>query len=230
MGTLATRAAALRLLFRAIYVLALAWLLLLTFDSDGSISRLGGVRVGAPVLLSVLIPLAAVMAWRSGRRLHAERTYGARAYVLGSRVFLALLWVVASAVTAGWVWMEEPWPLALRQGPDTSPAREVFQRNFGVEPSVSNVYARVDWSGTMYLAFSFEDAAVVERIVDRWSLRPARSTDTTEFASARLSWFPSAEALRQIPEKYVNDSSLGGISTLMWVDRVRRRVFYLQLG
>jgi hypothetical protein len=172
--------------------------------------------------------LATVLAWRSGRRRHAELTYGARAYDLGSRVLLALSWVAASAVTAGLVWMEEPWPLSLRQGPDTSLARGVFQRNFGVEPSISNVYARVDWTGTMYLAFSFEDAALIQRIVERQSLRPARSTDTAEVVVARLSWFPSAAALSQIPERYVNDSSRGRIS--MWVDRVRHRVFYIQLG
>jgi hypothetical protein len=230
MGKMATRAVALTLLFGAIHVLALAWLLILSFDSDGSISSLGSVRVGVPVLLSVVIPLATMLAWRSGRRRHAALTYGARAYVVYSRVFLALSWVAASAVTAGLVWMEEPWPLSLRQGPDTSLARGVFQRNFGVEPSISNVYARVDWSGTMYLAFSFEDAALVERIVERWSLRPARSTDPAEVVLARLSWFPSAEALRQLPERYVNDSSRGGTSTLMWVDRVRHRVFYIHFG
>ena len=160
MGNMATRSLALTLWVGAINVLALAWLLILSFDSQGSISSLARVRVALPVLLSVVIPVATVIAWRSGRHRHAERTFSARAYVFGSRVFLALVWVAASAVTGLLVWMEEPRPLSLRQGPDTSLARSVFQDNFGVEPSISNVYARVDWMGTTHLAFSFEDARV----------------------------------------------------------------------
>lgn len=224
------RAAVLLLLLSAINAIALAWWLILGFDSDGSISSLAGVRLAAPVALSVLVPIASVICWRSTRRRQFGLTHSTRAYVLGSIVFLAPSWAAASAVTAGLVWMEEPWPLSMLQGPDTSRARAVFHRNFGVEPSVSRVYARVDWAGTMYIAFSFEDAAIVERIVDRRSLRPVGSSENAEVGLAGPSWFPSAEALAQIPEMYVDDRSRDRMSTLMWVDRVRRRVFFLYLG
>ena len=145
-----------------------------------------------------------------------------------STVFLTLSWVAASAVTAGLLWMEEPWPLSLRQGPDTSSARSIFHDHFGVEPSVSNIYARVDWTGAMYLAFSFEDPAVVERLVERRSLRRVAPNERTAIAVKGPSWFPSSEGLRQIPETYTTDSTGGGVSTLMFVDRVRRRVFILE--
>ena len=124
-----------------------------------------------------------MIAWRSTRLRQFGLTRIARAYVLGSMVFLALSWAAASAAVAGSVLMEEPWPLSMLQGPDTSRAREVFHRNFGVEPSVSQVYARVDWAGTMHIAFSFEDAAVVERIVGRRALLPVPSRE-----NARSAW------------------------------------------
>jgi hypothetical protein len=226
----APRAAVFLLLLSAINAMALAWWLILGFDSGGSISSLSGVRFAAPVALSVLVPIVSVIGWRAIRRRQAGLTQRARAYVLGSIVFLALSWAPAIAVAAGLVWMEEPWPLSMQQGPDTSRARAVFRRNFGVEPSVSQVYARVDWAGTMYIAFSFEDAAVVQRIVVRRSLLPVSSSENAEVGVAGPSWFPSAAALAQLPEKYVDDLSRGRKSTLMWVDRVRRRVFVLYLG
>lgn len=231
MGSMSTpRAAVLLLLLSAINALGLAWWLLLCFDPDASISSLSGLRIAAPVVLTVLFPTVGVVAWRFRRRGDAKLTRWVRAYILVSITFLALSWLPAAGMTTLLVWLEEPWPLSLQQGPDTSRARVVFQRNFGVEPSVSNVYARVDGSGTMYIAFSFEDEATVERIVERWSLRRVPPTEGAEVLLAGPSWFPPADALAQMPEKYVNDPARGTMATLMWVDRIRRRVFYMDLG
>lgn len=180
--------------------------------------------------LTVFIPIVGALAWRFRRRLGAALTRWSRAYILVSLIFLALSWLPAAATTAFVLWLEEPWPLSLQQGPDTSRARSVFDRNFGVEPSVSHVYALVEWRGAMYIAFSFEDAAVVDRIVGRHALRPLPPNAAPEVGVSGPPWFPRAEALGSIREKYVNDTRLGREPTIMWVDRVRRRVFFLDPG
>jgi hypothetical protein len=225
-----TRTTAMLLSLSAIDALALAWWLILYFDDPSGSPSLSGLRLAAPVVLTVVIPMVGAMAWRFRRRLGAALTRWGRAYILVSLIFLTLSWLPAAAMTAFLLWLEEPWPLSLQQGPDTSRALSVFQQNFGVEPSVSNVYAHVEWRGAMYIAFSFEDAAVVDRIVKRRDLRPAPPNEATEIGVSGPPWFPRSEALGLIPEKYVDDTRPGREPTVMWVDRVRRRVLFLDPG
>lgn len=108
------------------------------------------------VALATLMPVIGAVAWRFRRSIEKPSRL-LPAYFVISALFLTLSWLLASGATMVMVWLTEPWPLTLLQGPDTGRARAIFHRQFNVEPpaSVSDLYARIEGypDATVSIAF-----------------------------------------------------------------------------
>ena len=180
--------------------------------------------------LVVLIPVVGLIVWwlrRSGARPR-------RAYALLSAAFLALSWVPMAGMMMIHALVAEPWPLSLRQGPDTASAREAFRQAFGNEPpaSVSMLYARMEWAGPgehiTSIAFSYTDDAVLRGIVDKLALRAVPPEEIAQLgAFPAPSWFPSSAMLKQLPEAYKQPRTDDPqVFVHLWVDRARRKVYF----
>lgn len=120
---------------------------------------------GAPlglIVLFLLIPVGVIAARRVGpvAGVPDRRT---RRYLRLSQVFLAGMWLLSCVPVALLVMLFEPWPLSLRQGPDTATAKAGFADEFGDDASgVSRVYYRKEsgWGdATIYLRFDVDQGA-----------------------------------------------------------------------
>ena len=159
-------------------------------------------------------------------------------------VFPALFWgaLLLSAT--------EPWPLSLRQGPDTAHARQGYERLFGFAPDASlsslYFYSFNVRDASYYVRFRFDDAAVIDEIVQARDLveAPDSARRDTRFdlraSSDHLSWWPpetinAAESLfvdRRTGEKIAGAipwNSPIGFSRLLWVDERNGLAFYREI-
>lgn len=198
------------------------------------------------LLLFVLIPLglAGVMLLTFMTRQRSSK--GRRIYVTASSLFLVGAWIFTANPAIVLIGLWQPWPLSLKQGPDTDYARDEFRRAFGFEvpPSVSGVHARrvaIMGEWTQHIRFSFEGTQVVEDIVERLEL--ARVTEDERSGSlagfvrvsnAPASWWPAAR-VNGAAVVYVDPGTLAfargepkgtRLSRILWLDAAGWTVFY----
>ena len=126
--------------------------------------------------LFLAIPVAAFVLWVMNRRCRKDHSRTTRVYFGVSRVLFALVWLASCAPVAIFVAIAQPWPLSLRQGPDTAYAKQGFEKLIGIPPpaSVSAIYYRADegWLDSGYrLRFTCHDPSVVIQIAQRLQLQ-----------------------------------------------------------
>jgi hypothetical protein len=182
------------------------------------------------LFLFVAVPFGVVVAWAVGRRRTPEP---ARRYARRLRWLLVPAWLVSAAPVAFFALLIEPWPLSLRQGPDTEFARGCLARHFGGEAlPVSGVYCRVDsgWGDrSTFLRFAFSDPFLPSRLVARRQLvSPAEGTTGLRgYIGGGPGWWDGAR-IGELTEIYVRRQ--GGVLTLiLWVDRASATVYYRDL-
>ena len=198
------------------------------------------------LLLFVLIPLglAGVLLLTFLARRRSSK--GRRIYVAASSLFLVGAWLFTANPMIVLIRLWQPWPLSLKQGPDTDYARDEFRRAFGFEvpPSVSAVHARrvaIMGEWTQHVRFSFDDPMLVEDIVERFDLvritEEDRSGSLVGFVrvrSAPASWWPVAR-VNAAEVVYVDPDTLAfargepqgtRVSRILWLDATGRTVFY----
>lgn len=142
-------------------------------------------------------------------------------------LLLAAIAITASLAFA-LVVLLEPWPVSLRQGPDTTYAKEAFERQLGDPPGlgITEVYAREEWGfggdGIVSIRFHYRDDAFPEELRAALALEPL---DTEARAIARVlagpGWWPSAAVLRGLRDAW----GRAGVETL-WVDRGARLAYF----
>jgi hypothetical protein len=133
-----------------------------------------GVPLGM-VALFLVLPPAAVVWWWLARR--AQRPApGRRLYYAVSKLFLTLAWLPGAFLALLLAFVVQPWPISLRQGPDTAYAREGFARHLRFAPpaEVDDLHYRGEGirDATYWIAFRCSDPAVVERIAAELGLAP----------------------------------------------------------
>ncbi len=220
----------------------------------------GGGPVDDGLLLLLLLasfllapPVLVVVIWQS-RRASASEPTGRRLYRRLSYGFVFAGWLAIALPALFWgavmlrAW--EPWPLSLRQGPDTESAREGFTQLFGAPEagSVSDVYF---YSFTLRdvsynLRFRFADPVAIEQIVRARDLveAPAWARRDTRFDlrawNGHLSWWPPEEinaAGRIFVDRRTGEKIAGTLpresamsfSRVLWVDEARGLAFYREI-
>ncbi len=187
------------------------------------------VRLGAWTFLLLGVPtaLAALTWFARGRVLSTRRR---RWTVRAAVAALVIAWLPVGAFATLWVAVTEPWPLSLRQGPDTASARETFERNLGFAPppSVTQLFARLEWGGPgehlLYVSFHFEDDAVLEQIVTHLRLeRDDEAPAAPDFSGP--AWWPPMDSLDQIAEIYRWPNGQPQRFVRLWVDRSASRAY-----
>lgn len=120
----------------------------------------------------------------------------------------------------------EPWPLSLRQGPDTDYALGCLRKHLDVtEAAVASVYCREEWGfggDTVYsIRFGFADADQISRIVDKRQLVPFALKDGRPRYISAPRWWPSERELAQLDLPFTR-----GGTEYLWVDPKSRTAFY----
>ncbi len=151
-----------------------------------------------------------------------------------SRLLTSFSWVTSAAVIALAVAVFQPWPLSLREGPDTEWSRSGFEATFGfVAPgSVTELYYRkfsFRRSEEVYVKFRFREPAVVDEIME--SLRLEESGRPQTYAVIRDHfrdrWFtenrPAAEKLTECYESHRAPEA----DQFVWIDRPANLFYYM---
>lgn len=175
----------------------------------------------------VLLMAACLLGALAYRRLRGR---GAFVRILGAATAFAgtLAAAFASLVGIFVVGTAEPWPLSLRQGPDTDFARRGFERQLGLAPpaTVTDLYYRNEWGfggdSIHSFRFRFEDPSVVRAIVAGQGLSEAETEDRAEARYlAGPPWWPEREELNRLPRVY----SRRGSDTF-WIDEANGRAYF----
>jgi hypothetical protein len=203
------------------------------------------------LLISVLIPLGVALVLLL-RLAGGGFSAGRRLYALASYVFLTVAWLVTLTPAVVVIGLWQPWPLSLKQGPDTQTARAGFENvlGFAAPATVSAVYYRkvaIMGEATHHIRFTFDDTAVVEEIVGRFDLLRVPPEDRSRALvgfvrvhSAPASWWP-AERVNGADTVYVDRHTWAfargdpqgtrfiPVSRILWLDEAARTVFYREM-
>jgi hypothetical protein len=146
----------------------------------------------------------------------------------------ALLGIGFVLIGAFYAALVEPWPLSLRQGPDTDYARSCFERHLEKVPSptVVRVYCREAWGphgDTVYsIRFSFEDHSQVERLAQLQDMYQVEDPDRRGYAYYRgPSWWPTEAEWFALPEAYAYRQY---DEEHLWVDPAARIAYFQKAG
>lgn len=178
-------------------------------------------------VVSVLASAATALAiawWLRSRRL-AVRVLVA---VGGGLATACVIWAAAVGLLLASLF--EPWPIGLRQGPDTIFSRACYAEFLGGAPpvDVTRVYCRKEWGfggDSIYsIRFSFRAASTVQAIVKRLQLDevPAAARDRVRYLNGP-GWWPQKTRLSRVQDVYQRR----GIEFL-WVDSKSMEAFYQQ--
>jgi hypothetical protein len=155
---------------------------------------------------------------------------GRKTYFALSKLFLSISWLPSLIPIVFFTAIFEPWPLSLRQGPDTAFAQHRFEKVFGFTPppSVTELYCQESWEfgdGNFYrFKFRFTDDAAVHKIIETLRLEPVPESETSASwmtEGSPPSWWPKAGSLKY-QEVYRAGKSKAGL----WVDRESRIAYY----
>jgi len=122
----------------------------------------------------------------------------------------------------------EPWPVRLRQGPDTTFARRCYAELLGgsLPVDVTRVYCRKEWGfggdSITSIRFSFRATSTVDAIVDRLQLQalPPGEREEARYLNGPR-WWPERIPLSRVPDVYERR----GVEFL-WVDRDAMEAYY----
>ena len=231
-------------------------LLLFLLEDAGLLRGLLSDRLLVLLIFSVfcLVPLLLVLVFLLGRRPREPVSRGQKFYARVSYGFLALCWLVLAVPAVFWgalfVAAREPWPLSLRQGPDTDHAKQGFERLFGFAPDDSqsplyfNSFNVRDAS--YFTTFRYDDPDVIARITASRDLvsAPVEARDDARFGlrvhRSHLSWW-RPEAINATDSLFVDRptaekitgtrawNSPTGYSRILWVDETTRTAYYREL-
>jgi hypothetical protein len=183
-----------------------------------------GVPLGMVALFLALPPAAVAWAWLARRA--PRPTPGRQLYYAISKLFLTVAWLPGAFLALLLLFVVQPWPISLRQGPDTDYAREGFQRHLRLPPppEVDDLHYRGEGIGdaTYWIAFRCSDPALVERIAQELGLKPVEGEirELEDPYARRSVWWGRDEGVS--PEAAW---SLGEVYYL-WHARAAGRVFY----
>jgi hypothetical protein len=122
----------------------------------------------------------------------------------------------------------EPWPVGLRQGPDTTFSRACYAEFLGgtLPVDATRVYCRKEWGfggdSITSIRFAFRATSTVEAIVDRLQLDavPALERDRVRYLNGPR-WWPQKTQLSGVQDVYQRR----GIEFL-WVDHEAMEAYY----
>ena len=187
---------------------------------------------GASIILYSLffmIPLSVVVLWGLNRRCRTEHSRPQRAYLIASRIVLFVAWLFSCLPVVIWIGLTQPWPLTLRNGPDTNYSQQGFARLVGFTPpaSVSDIYYREDGgivdSGRR-LRFRCNDGSLVTQMVARLHLQETSnpmmglsSTESPKWWAERAQHRGLRQYTREEPNRYY---------WCLWCDPVTGTVWY----
>lgn len=189
-----------------------------------------------------------------GRRSALTLSSRLRLYTRLSLGFVSVGWLLIALPALFWgaiflrAW--EPWPLSLRQGPDTAYAKDGFEQLFGhpTSESLSSLYfySFNVRDATYYVRFDYDDPAVIDTISQSRDLvrAPAEARADTRFdlraSDSHLGWWPP-DRINETQTIYVDratgDKIAGripwnspvGRTRLLWVDEESGTAFYREL-
>lgn len=147
---------------------------------------------------------------------------------------VALLGLGFVLIGAFYAALVEPWPLSLRQGPDTDYARSCFERHLEEVPSptVVEVYCREEWGphgDSIYsIRFSFDHHSQVEKLAQRKDMYQVEDPDRSGYEYYRgPSWWPTEAELLALPEAYAYRQYE---EEHLWVDPAARIAYFQKSG
>jgi len=231
---------------------------LVLFALEKSAAGRGLVSDGLLVLLILaaflLVPPALALAFWLGRRPGPALSARLRLYAGASFGFVCAGWLLIALPALFWgalflrAW--EPWPLSLRQGPDTAAARQGFEELFAapVPESLSALYfySFNVRDASYYVRFDYDDPAAIDLIVRSKDLVavPASARRDMRFDlrahPSHLSWWP-LERINETQVIFVDrptgDKIAGripwnsrvGRTRLLWIDAKSRTAFYREI-
>ena len=203
------------------------------------------------LLLFVLVPLGflgvLLLTFVSRRR----SSKGWWIYVAASSLFLAFAWFQTTIPATFLIHIWQPWPLSLKQGPDTDYARDGYTKILGRAPptEVSEIYYRglaIMGESDDYLRFRYRHPALIEKIVAQFDLievtaeeRKGALVGFVQVFRDPMSWWP-AERINNTDRVFVDRGTrafaygertadaLGRMGRILWLDRTDQTVFYMQ--
>ena len=201
-----------------------------------------------------LVPLLLALVFLMGRRPKDPVSRGQKIYARASYGFLALCWLALAVPAIFWgalfISAREPWPLSLRQGPDTDHAKQGFKRLFGFAPDDSqsplNFYSFNVRDASYFITFRYDDPDLIARIAAARDLvnAPIEARDDARFGlrthRTQWSWWRPDEINatdrlfvdRPTAEKIAGTrawNSPTGYSRILWVDEATRTAYYREL-
>jgi hypothetical protein len=212
---------------------AVVWILIL-FDRTARRGTLTdyGPALGLPALF-VLIPLGGIGVWRLTRGRKPPLDVRRRLYLWLSGLFLAATWVLSLVPAVFWggllgLQVTYLWPVNLREGPDTSFARELFQEHFRITgDGIDDLYCRRGWEfgdgNTYRMRFHFRDAAALERVVRAVGAEPLVDTGGAFWIieADPPAWWPGPSFTG-----YQRVFRVGESRPRLWVDDANRIAYY----
>jgi hypothetical protein len=180
------------------------------------------------LVLTVVVSVGAALAvaWRvRSRRLRSRVLFA----VAGSLATAAVLWALIGGLFV--VALFEPWPLALRQGPDTAFSRACYAELLGDAPvDVTEIYCRMEWGfggdSIASIRFVFQSPSTVDAIVRR---RQLEAVPAAEHADARYlggpKWWPPKDRLLSVRDVYQRSRH-----EFLWVDVETMEAYYQHAG
>lgn len=144
--------------------------------------------------LFLVIPIAAISLWLLNRKCRKNISRATDVYFGVSRVLFTMAWLVSCLPIALIIAIAQPWPLSLRQGPDTDYARQGFERFVGFAPpsSVTDIYYRSEFYPSQdidgKLRFTCRDSTVVTQIIQQLQLQ-ASGEDSWGVGSTNADWW-----------------------------------------
>ena len=155
--------------------------------------------------------------------------------IWASRLITHVSWAGSAAVIVIALAAFQPWPLSLREGPDTAWAPEGFEQTFGfaAPASAEKLYCRrvSFWqSKEVYVKFTCSTPEVAEQILNKLQMEPGEPRGYQDIRLHFPSWWLSA-----IPQH--DDATLehhqrpppAGAGEAVWIDRESKTLYCMYL-
>lgn len=124
----------------------------------------------------------------------------------------------------------EPWPLSLRQGPDTDYAFDCLREHLNLTAeAATSVYCRKEWGfggDTVYsIRFRFAEANQFDRILDERQMVRFSVKDGKPRYISGPGWWPSETEMRKLELPFTR-----GGTEYLWIDFKSSTAFYQMAG
>jgi hypothetical protein len=175
------------------------------------------------VTLTVSVVAALAVGWWLRNRRLVVRVLIA---VIGGLATACVMWALIAGLFLAAIF--EPWPLAIRQGPDTAFSRECYAEFLGDPPpiDVMRVYCRKEWGfggdSISSIRFAYRATSTIDAIVTRLQLAavPASERDGVRYLSGPR-WWPAKDRLFGVRQVYQRRRI-----EFLWVDSEAMEAYY----